>query len=83
MTILAILQLISGIILVISAIGIGAISIMGENSIFGQFTAVLGGIITAITLVPSVFSFVIAAALFNGKGWARTLVIVRLCIFLL
>ena len=75
-TILAVLQLISGIILVIVAIAIEAIANLGGSSLFGQFTAVLGGAITAIILVLAAFAFIIAGALFSGKRWARTLVII-------
>ena len=74
--ILAVLQLISGIILVIAAIAIEAIANMKGSSLFGQYIVVIGGVITVILVLLAAFSFVIAGALFSGKRWARTLVII-------
>ncbi len=74
-TILAILQLIAGIIFVIAAIGIGALSSMGGMSHF-PMTTVLGGFIAAIFGVMALFAFIISGALFSGKRWGRTIVII-------
>ncbi len=75
-TILAILELISGIILAIAAITIGAISTMGGSSMFGMMASAIGGFVAAILVVLAIFSFIIAGALFSGKRWGRGVVIV-------
>ncbi|MBI5146879.1 MAG: zinc ribbon domain-containing protein [Thaumarchaeota archaeon] len=76
-TVLGILQIILGIILVISTVMVGVMSgMMGNYSYFGEMTSVVGGAITAILAVLAAFSFLIASALFSGKKWGRTIVIV-------
>src|SRR5574340_45529 len=81
-TILAILQLIAGIIFLIGAIGMGAISTMGGMSgmngmpSFGPMITAFGGLLAIFFAILAVFAFIIAGALFSGKRWGRTLVII-------
>ena len=75
-TILAILELIVGIILVVGAIAIGAIASMGGHSMFGVMVSAIGGFIAAILVILAVLSFIISGALFSGKRWGRTVVII-------
>lgn len=87
-TILAILQLIAGIIFLIGAIGMGAISTMrgmggmggmpGMNSMpsFGPMIAAFGGLLAVFFAILAVSAFIISGALFSGKRWGRTLVII-------
>ena len=75
-TILAILELIAGIILVIGAVAIGAIASMGGHSMFGVMVSAIGGFIAAILVILAMLSFIISGALFSGKRWGRTVVII-------
>ncbi len=81
-TILAILQLIIGIFFAIAAIGIEAVSSMGGMSAmkgmsyFGEMTGALVNIIAIILMILAVFAFIISGALFSGKKWGRTIVII-------
>ena len=87
-TILAVLQLIAGIIFLIGAIGMGAISTMGGmggiggmsgmNGMpsFGPMIVAFGGLLAVFFAILAVFAFIISGALFSGKRWGRMLVIV-------
>lgn len=87
-TILAVLQLIIGIFTLLAAIGIGAISTMGGvtsmNGImgmhgmpsFGQMGTVFGGFLAVFFAILSISAFIVSGALFSGKRWGRTLVII-------
>lgn len=76
-TVLGILQTLAGIVLLISATMVGTMSgMMGGFSNFGTMGSVIGGVITAVLVVLAVFSFLIASALFSGKKWGRTIVVV-------
>ena len=81
-TILAVLQLIAGIFSLIAAIGIGAISTMGGMPgmqgmpSFGPMSTAFGGFLAVFFAILAVFAFIISGALFSGKRWGRTLVIV-------
>ena len=76
-TVLGILQIIDGIFLAVFAVMIGTMSgMMGGFSYFGAMASVVGGAITAVLAVLAAFSFLIASALFSGKKWGRTIVIV-------
>lgn len=76
-TVLGILQIVAGIILIVSAAMIAAMSgMMGSYSYFGAMASVIGSAITAVLAVLAAFSFLIASALFSGKKWGRTIVIV-------
>ena len=73
---LGILQIILGIILVISTVMVGVMSgMMGDYLYFGEMTSVIGGAVTAVLALLAAFSFLIASALFSGKRWGRTIVI--------
>jgi hypothetical protein len=75
-TVLGLLQLIAGIILAVSVVMIGTMSgMLWHHSYFGAMASVIGGAITAILIVLTAFSFLIASALFSGKKWGRTVVI--------
>jgi len=60
----------------------GAISTMGGMSgmhgmpSFGPMSAAFGGFIAIFFAILAVFAFVISGALFSGKRWGRTLVII-------
>jgi hypothetical protein len=84
-TIIAILNIISGIIMLIGGVALVAIgsalhsafdgtdpgmSILAGMS--GAFGIAMGGIIFAL----AIFSFIVAYGLWNGKGWAWTLTVV-------
>jgi hypothetical protein len=83
-TIIAILNIISGIIMLIGGIALVAIgsvlpgALEGEMTsgippeMFGAFGVAMGGIILAL----AIFSFVVAYGLWSGKGWAWTLTVV-------
>lgn len=76
-TVLGILQIILGIILAVFAIMVMVMSHMvGDYSYFGAMTSVIGGAVTAILILLAAFSFLIASAMFSGKKWGRTIVIV-------
>ncbi len=76
-TVLGILQIIAGILLTVFAAMIGTMSgMMGGFSYFGAMTSIVGGAITAVLAVLAALSFLIASALFSGKKWGRTIVIV-------
>lgn len=75
-TILAVLELIAGIIFIIAAIAIGAIASMGGPSMFGMMASTIGGFIAAILVMLAIFSFIISGALFSGKRWGRSIVII-------
>lgn len=75
-TILAVLELISGIICIVAAVAIGAIASMGGPSMFGMMTSVIGGFVVVILIILAIFSFIISGALFSGKRWGRTIVII-------
>jgi zinc ribbon protein/predicted membrane protein DUF2127 len=81
-TILAILQLVIGIFFAIAAIGIEAISSMGGMSgmrgmsYFGEMTGAVVGFIAVILMIMAVVAFIISGALFSGKRWGRTIVII-------
>jgi hypothetical protein len=75
-TILAVLELIAGIIFIITAIAIGTIASMGGPSMFGMMASAVGGFIAAILVILAIFSFIISGALFSGKRWGRTIVII-------
>lgn len=55
---------------------VGTMSGMMGDSYFGAIMSVVGGAITAVMAVLAGFSFLIASALFSGKKWGRTIVIV-------
>jgi len=76
-TVLGILQIILGIILVVFAVMVMVMSsMMGDYSYFGDMTSIVGGAVTAVLIVLAAFSFLIASALFSGKKWGRTIVII-------
>lgn len=76
-TVLGMLQIILGIILAVFAVMVMVMSSMiGDYSYFGDVTSVVGGAITAVLVILAAFSFLIASALFSGKKWGRTIVIV-------
>ena len=75
-TILAVLQLISGIVWITAAIAIGAISSIMGHSMFGMMASAIGGFIAVILVILGIFSFIISGALFSGKIWGRTIVII-------
>lgn len=76
-TVLGILQIVAGALLTIFAVMVGTMSgMMGDFSYFGAMASVVGGAITAVLAVLAAFSFLIASALFSGKKWGRTIVIV-------
>ncbi|TBR22445.1 MAG: zinc ribbon domain-containing protein [Candidatus Nitrosotenuis sp.] len=76
-TVLGILQIIAGILLAVFTVMVGTMSgMMGSFSHFGAMASVVGGAITAVLAVLAAFSFLIASALFSGKKWGRTIVIV-------
>ena len=76
-TVLGILQIVAGALLTVFAVMIGTMSgMMGNFSYFGAMASVVGGVITAVLVVLAAFSFLIASALFSGKKWGRTIVIV-------
>lgn len=75
-TVLGVLQIIAGIILVVFTVMVGTMSGMMGNSYFGAMMSIVGGAITAVLAVLAGFSFLIASALFSGKKWGRTIVIV-------
>lgn len=82
-TIIAILNIISGIIMLIGGIALVAIGSVLPGALeeemsgvpaemFGVFGVAMGGIILAL----AIFSFVVAYGLWSGKGWAWTLTVV-------
>jgi hypothetical protein len=76
-TVLGMLQIILGIVLAVFAVMIMVMSSMvGGYSYFGDVTSIVGGAITAVLIMLAAFSFLIASALFSGKKWGRTIVIV-------
>lgn len=76
-TVLGMLQIILGIILAVFAVMVMVMSsVVGNYSYFGDVTSIVGGAITAVLMVLAAFSFLIASALFSGKKWGRTIVIV-------
>lgn len=76
-TVLGMLQIILGIVLVVFAVMVMVMSnVVGDYSYFGDVTSIVGGAITAVLIVLAAFSFLIASALFSGKKWGRTIVIV-------
>lgn len=76
-TVLGMLQIILGIILAVFAVMVMVMSsVVGNYSYFGDMTSIVGGAITAVLMVLAAFSFLIASALFSGKKWGRTIVIV-------
>ncbi|MGI0022153.1 MAG: zinc-ribbon domain-containing protein [Nitrososphaeraceae archaeon] len=78
-TILGILQIISGIILAIAAAVFGALSgTMGDmmSGMMGEFMGALGGILAAVLGILAAISFLIAWALFSAKRWGRIIVII-------
>ena len=81
-TVLGILEIISGIFLAIAAIFFGAFSGMIGNMMsgmmpgIGDFMGAIGGILAAVFGILAAISFLIAWALFSAKRWARTIVIV-------
>lgn len=76
-TVLGMLQIILGIILAVFAVMVMVMSsVVGNYSYFGDVTSVVGSAITAVLIVLAAFSFLIASALFSGKKWGRTIVIV-------
>jgi hypothetical protein len=76
-TVLGILHVVTGIILSIGAVMVGVISsMMPSMDYFGTMMSAVGGAITALLIVVAVLAFLIAAALFSGKKWGRTIVIV-------
>ncbi len=76
-TVLGILQIIAGILFAAFAAMIGTMSgVMGGFSHFGEMASIVGGAVMAVLAVLAAFSFLIASALFSGKKWGRTIVIV-------
>ena len=75
-TILAVLELISGIVCITAAIAIGALTSMVGHSMFGMMASAIGGFIAVILIILGMFSFIISGALFSGKRWGRTIVII-------
>ncbi|WKT57629.1 hypothetical protein QVH35_09835 [Candidatus Nitrosotenuis chungbukensis] len=75
--VLGMLQIILGIILAVFAVMVMVMSsMMGNYSYFGDMTSIIGGAVTVVLMVLAAFSFLIASALFSGKKWGRTIVIV-------
>ncbi|MEM3160886.1 MAG: hypothetical protein QXJ74_08905 [Nitrososphaera sp.] len=83
-TVLGILYILGGIGALVgsAAVGIIAGSLAG-NQLFGSLAAGIGGLIVFFLLIIAVIEFVIAGALFSGKSWGRTLVIILAIIDLL
>ena len=78
-TILGILEIISGVVLAILAAVFGALSgSMGEMmyGMMGEFVGAFGGILAAVFGILAAISFLIAWALFSAKRWARIIVII-------
>jgi hypothetical protein len=82
-TIIAILNIISGIIMLIGGVALVAIGSVLPGALeegmsgmpaemAGAFGVAMGGIILAL----AIFSFVVAYGLWSGKGWAWTLTVV-------
>jgi len=77
-TILAILEIISGIIAIAAGLLIATIS-----SVIGIEFGAIGGIISAIVIALGVASFVMAWGLLQGKSWAWTFTLVLTIISLI
>jgi len=76
-TILGILEIISGVVFSAAAIIAGAVAGVGHMiPMMGGVMAALGGIFAAIFVIFAIISFLIAGALFSGKRWGRTIVII-------
>ncbi|HSA98623.1 MAG TPA: zinc ribbon domain-containing protein [Candidatus Nitrosotenuis sp.] len=76
-TVLGILQIIAGIFLAILAVMVGTISGMMSSFLYlGAMASVVGGTVAALLAVLAALSFLIASALFSGKKWGRTIVVV-------
>lgn len=75
-TILGVLHVILGIVFVIAAAVFGAASTMMGNSFMGGFMSVIGGALAVVFVIVAILYFVIASALFSGKRWGRTVIIV-------
>ncbi len=75
-TVLGILHAVAGMILSIGAVMVGVISSMMPSMNYDTMMSVAGGAISALLIVVAVLAFLIAAALFSGKRWGRTIVIV-------
>ena len=82
-TILGILEIISGVLLVIVAAVFGVFSGMIGNMMSdrmsvmgGDFMGMFGGLLAAVFVILAAISFLIAWALFSAKRWGRTIVIV-------
>ncbi len=75
-TILGILHIIGGIVFAAAAIVFGAASTMMGNSFMGGFMSVIGGALAAVFVIVAILYFAIASALFSGKRWGRTIVII-------
>lgn len=75
-TVLGILYIIAGIVWIVLAAFIGALSssFMGSSMMGGM--AAIGGFIAGIAAIAAIIEFVIAGALFSGKSWGRIIVIV-------
>jgi len=75
-TILGILHILGGIVFAAAALVFGAASTMMGNSFMGGFMSVVGGALAAVFVIVAILDFAIASALFSGKRWGRTVVIV-------
>ena len=81
-TILGILEIISGVVLAIAAAVFGAFSGMIGNMMYnmmpemGAFMGMFGGILALVFGILAAISFLVAWALFSAKRWGRTIVII-------
>ena len=82
-TVLGVLYVLAGIAWIAMAFMMGALSssFLG-NSMMGGMAAI-GGMVTGIAVIVAAIEFVIAGALFSGKSWGRTIVIVLVIIDLI
>ncbi len=80
-TILAVLEILEGLIGVLAGIGLMALgalagSMIGGLSILGDIVGALAGVIGAVLLVFGLISFLLAYGLLKGLGWAWTVSLV-------
>ena len=82
-TILAILEIISGIIAIAFALFFGAMMGSMGSSMFGNGGAAIIGVIGGIVVVLGLISFVMAWGLLKGKSWAWTITLILTIISLI
>lgn len=82
-SVLGALYILAGIVWLLMAVLVGALSssYMG-NSMLSGLTA-LGGLIAGIAVIAAFIEFAIAGALLSGKSWGRTIVIILVIIDLI